>query len=93
MKTGELNRSHELEPGQLWRIEHRYLYIVGLGKRLIWYKMLRHPNAMAAITQMIGIESLLNYLRQTDAELVSINAGWEMQAAMAGSEQQLRAQL
>lgn len=92
MQTGELNRVHELEPGQLWRIEHRYLYIVDLGKRLIWYKMLRHPNAIAAITQMIGIESLLNYLRQTDAELVSSNADLAIQAAMAGG-QHLRAQL
>ncbi len=86
MRTGELNGLHKLEPGQLWRIEHRYLYIVELGKRLIWYKMVRHPNARAAITQMIGIESLLNYLRLTDAELVSSEAVFAMHAMTANGE-------
>ncbi len=75
MQTADSNRLHELEPGQLWKVEHRYLYIVDLGKRLVWYKMLRHPNARTAITQMMAIESLLNYLRQTEAQSISEAAG------------------
>ena len=60
----------ELEAGQLWKIEHGYVYIVELGKRLIHYKMLRHPNQRAAVTRMIGIEALLRYLDTSEATLV-----------------------
>ena len=60
----------ELEAGQLWRVEHGYVYIVELGKRLIHYKMLRQPNQIA-VTRMIGIEALLNYLNQSEAELLT----------------------
>ena len=71
MQIEEQNRLHGLEVGQLWKIEHGYVYIVELGKRLIHYKMLRHPNQKAAVTQMIGVEALLNYLSQSEAKLVS----------------------
>lgn len=69
MQLGESTRLQELEAGQLWKIEHGYIYIVELGKRLIHYKMLRNPN-QKAVTRMIGIEALLNYLSQSEAELV-----------------------
>jgi hypothetical protein len=69
MQLGESTRLQELEAGQLWKIEHGYVYIVELGKRLIRFKMLRHPN-QRAVTRLIGIEALLNYLRQSEAELV-----------------------
>ena len=69
MRLGEATRMRELEAGQLWKIEHGYVYIVELGKRLIGYKMLREPN-QRAVTRMIGIEALLNYLSQSEAELV-----------------------
>jgi hypothetical protein len=59
-----------LEAGQLWKVEHGYLYIVEMGKRLIHYKMLRQPKQKAVVTRMIGIEALLKYLTQTEAELV-----------------------
>ena len=71
MQIEEQKHLHPLEEGQLWKIEHGYVYIVELGKRLIHYKMLRQPNQRAAVTQMIGIEALLNYLRQSEAKLVS----------------------
>jgi hypothetical protein len=70
MQIEEKNRLHGLEAGQLWKIEHGYIYIVELGKRLIHYKMLREPNQKAVTTRMIGIEALLNYLRQNEAQLV-----------------------
>jgi hypothetical protein len=60
-----------LAVGQLWRLEHGYLQIVDLGKRLIYYKMLRTPTQRAAITQMIGMEALLRFLRQNEAELIA----------------------
>ena len=71
MQLEETNRLHRLEAGQLWKLDHGYVYIVELGKRLIHYRMLRQPDQRAAVTRMIGIESLLNYLRQSEAELVS----------------------
>ena len=70
MQIEEKNGLHRLEAGQLWKIEHGYIYIVELGKRLIHYKMLRQPNQKAVTTRMIGIEALLNYLRQNEAQLV-----------------------
>jgi hypothetical protein len=60
----------ELEAGQLWRVEHGYVYIVELGKRLIHYKMLRQPNQRAAATRIIGIEALLRYLDNSEATLM-----------------------
>ncbi len=71
METLMHERLHQLAAGQLWKLEHGYLHIVDLGKRLIYYKMLRTPTQRAAITQMIGIEALLRYLRQNEAQLVA----------------------
>ena len=71
MEVDQQNRLYRLEAGQLWKLEHGYLYIVELGKRLIHYRMLRDPEQRAALTRMIGIEALLNYLSQSEAELVS----------------------
>jgi hypothetical protein len=71
MEVEQQNRLHRLEAGQLWKLEHGYLYIVELGKRLIHYRMLQHPEQRAALTRIIGIEALLNYLSQSEAELVS----------------------
>lgn len=71
MRIETKNAPHPLEAGQLWKLEHGYLRIVELGKRLIHYKMLRQPNQRGVMTRMIGIEALLNYLSQSEAELVS----------------------
>ena len=67
---GDLSRL-ELKEGQLWKLEHGYVWIVESGERLIRYKMLRQPSARVAITQLIRVEALLNYLTQTEAQLVS----------------------
>ena len=60
-----------LEAGQLWRLEHGYIYIVEQGKRLIQYKLLKEPNQRAGVIRLIGIEALLRYLNTSDAHLVS----------------------
>ena len=70
MQTEQTNCVHTLEPGQLWKMEHGYVYIVEQVKQHIHYKMLRQPDQPAALTRMIGIEALLRYLRQSEAELV-----------------------
>ena len=70
----EKNCVQSLEAGQLWKTEDAHVYIVELGKRIIQYKLLRKPDPRTAVTQMIRIEALANYLRQTEAQLVG-NAG------------------
>ncbi len=70
METETTNNLRRLAPGQLWKLEHGYLYIVELGKRLIHYRLLRQPNQRAALTQMITLEALLNYLSKNEAELL-----------------------
>jgi hypothetical protein len=70
METETLNRSQQLQAGQLWRIEHGYVHIVEVGKRLVHYKTLRHPDQRAAVTRMIGLESLLRYLSECEGVLV-----------------------
>jgi hypothetical protein len=71
MEMAEMQHLHGLAAGQLWKLEHGYVQVVELGKRLAYYKMLLKPNQGAAVTRMIGIEALLNYLRQSDAQLLS----------------------
>jgi len=71
MQTELKNGVRTLEAGQLWKVEQGYVYIVELGRRLIHYKMLRTPGQMASLTRLIGIEALLRYLAQSEAELVS----------------------
>ena len=70
MQTETVERGHKLEPGQLWRIEHGYLYIVEVGKRLVHYKTLRAPSQRAAVIRMIGIGELLRYIMQTEGQLM-----------------------
>jgi hypothetical protein len=71
MQAEATNCAQTLQAGQLWKVEQGYLYIVEMGKRLIHYKMLRQPKQRAVVTRMIGIEALLRYLKQSEAELVS----------------------
>lgn len=59
-----------VQAGQLWKVEHGYVQVVEMGKRLIHYKMLRHPKQRAAVTRMISLEALLKYLQETEAQLV-----------------------
>ena len=70
MQTGDVDRAEKLEPGQLWKLEHGYVYIVEVGKRLVHYKTLRLPHQRAAVTRLIGIGTLLKYLLHCEGELV-----------------------
>ena len=60
-----------MEKGQMWKLEHGYLYIVELGKLLIQYKVLKQPNQKGATTRMIGMKELNTYLQHTEAELMT----------------------
>lgn len=70
MQIEEKDRLQDLEVGQLWKLEHGYLYIAELGRRLVHYKILKHPDQSAALTRLIGIDALLTYLKHNEAELV-----------------------
>lgn len=85
MQTEQTNCVHTLEPGQLWKMEHGYVYIVEQVKQHIHYKMLRQPNQPAALTRMIGIEALLRYLRQSEAELVKDDGGLQLSDSISES--------
>ena len=74
MQTEAVERGHTLEPGQLWKLEHGYLYIVEVGKRLVHYKTLRAPSQRAAVIRPIGIGALLKYLRYCEGQLVGAPA-------------------
>jgi hypothetical protein len=71
MQSADTDQLHQLREGQLWKVEHGFIFIVELGRRLVHYKMLRRPGVRTAVTQMIRIEALLNYLCQSEAQLVA----------------------
>ena len=75
MQIEETTHLRRLEARQLWKLEHGYIYIVEQGRRLIHYKLLRQPNQKAAATRLIGIEAMLSYLRQSEAQLVGEQTG------------------
>jgi hypothetical protein len=59
------------EAGQLWKLDEGYLQVTDLGKKLIYYKILRQPTQKAALTRLIRIEALANFLKQNEAQLVT----------------------
>ena len=71
MQTEETKQAHPLENGQTWELEHGYLYVVELGKRLVQYQLLRQLNEHAATTGLIGIVELLSFLRHNEATLLN----------------------
>jgi len=58
-----------LAKGQLWKLNHAYIQIVELGKRLIHYRMVRHLGQMRR-TQTSGIDTMEDYLKTHEARLV-----------------------
>jgi hypothetical protein len=71
MEMAQEQREHPLEKGQTWKLEHGYLHIAELGKRLVQYKILRQLNQHAVTTRLIGVVELLVYLKHNEAELVN----------------------
>jgi hypothetical protein len=62
---------HPLKHGQTWKLEHGYLHIVELGRRLVHYKFLRHVNQHATTIRLIGVVELLIFLKHNEAVLMS----------------------
>ena len=60
-----------LESGQLWKLEHGHLYIVELGSWVIHYKIFRRSDQQTAATNLMTLEALVNFLTQSEAQLVT----------------------
>lgn len=56
-------------------MEHGYVYIAELGKRLIHYKLLKQPHQKAVATRLIAVDALASFLRHNEAELVTAAPG------------------
>ena len=59
----------ELAKGQLWKTREGYLEIVDV-KRLVHYRILKHPRQRLVRTQMSNMADLQDYLKSHEAELV-----------------------
>ena len=59
-----------LAKGQLWKLNHLYIQIVQLGKKVIEYRMLSDLKETGARTKTSGPDVLCGYLRSRRARLV-----------------------
>jgi len=69
--TDQTKQPHPLESGQTWKLEYGYLQILGLGKRLVHYRMLRELNLHVVPTKLIGVVELLTYLKHSEGKLMN----------------------
>ena len=64
-----------LAQGQLWKLNHLYIHIVELGKRLIHYRMLSDVKDPGARIKTSSVDVLWRYLQSRHARLVDSTAG------------------
>ena len=69
-KRRGVRRFGGLAEGQLWKLNHLYIQIDELGKRLIHYRMLSNMRETGAKVKTSGAEVLAGYLRSRHAQLV-----------------------
>lgn len=69
-KTNKKGPEQGLAKGQLWKLNHAYIQVVELGKRLIHYKMMAQPGETWVKTQMSSIGTMWHYLKTRRAQLV-----------------------
>lgn len=60
-----------LAEGQLWKLNHLYIQIVELGKRLIHYRMLSDLKERGARIKTSSVDVLWRYLQSRHARLVN----------------------
>jgi hypothetical protein len=63
----------QLEQGQLWKTNDGYIHICHIGKRLVDYRMMKHPGRKAVRTQATGIDTLQKYLNRQKGVLVNVS--------------------
>lgn len=64
-----------LAQGQLWKLNHLYIHIVELGKRMIHYRMLSDVKDPGARIKTSSVDVLWRYLQSRHARLVNSMAG------------------
>jgi hypothetical protein len=62
-------RKRALAKGQVWKTRAADIEIVGLGKRLIHYRITRRFGIRGVSAQLSGIEAMANYLDAQEARL------------------------
>jgi len=65
------SRRARLAKGQLWKLNHLYVQIVELGKRLIHYRMLSDLKETGARIKTSSVDVLWRYLQSRHARLVN----------------------
>ena len=58
-----------LAEGQVWRTGAADIEVVGLGKRFIHYRVMRHLKPRQVSSQISAVEAMRNYLRTNQARL------------------------
>lgn len=64
-----------LAKGQLWKLNHFYIQIVELGKRLIHYRMLSDLKETGVKIKTSGVDVMWGYLKSRRAQLVHGSGG------------------
>ena len=75
VKSKTAAREPQLAKGQVWRLQHVYIQIVELGKRLLEYKMLDAPGQRGARIQMSSVDVMREYLETRHATLMTTGTG------------------
>jgi hypothetical protein len=69
-KKGHAGSTGGLAKGQLWKLNHLYIQIVELGKKLIHYRMLSDLKETGAKVKTSEVEVMWGYLKSRHAQLV-----------------------
>jgi hypothetical protein len=59
-----------LQPGQLWKLKRRYVYIVGLGSTLIQFQLMDSLEDTGTRILTSGFDTFWRYLLTRDGEVV-----------------------
>ncbi len=60
-----------LAKGQVWKTRIAQIEIVGLGKRMIHYRITKHLGVKRVSAQISGIQAMEDYLRANQAVLIT----------------------
>ncbi len=66
----QADKRQSLAKGQIWKTRAADIEIVGLGKRLIHYRITNQFGPKRVSAQISGIEAMANYLETNAARLV-----------------------
>ena len=69
-KPGQVPAGTGLAKGQLWKLNHFYIQIVELGRKLLEYRMLSDLKETGAKTKTSGVDVMWGYLKSRHAQLI-----------------------